>query len=238
MLLFIATMFVISAPVLSSVINPCATVKCGTGTQCVDGKCLCGKNMEYRECGSSCPAKCGNSPPEACTDVCVSGCFCKAGFILSKDGSRCVPESECSNSCDMVKCGHGQHCVDGMCLCGENMEHKECGSACPPRCGVKSPGACIALCVDGCFCKEGFILSKDGSRCIPQSECRSSRSTPAQCNLNEEFKECGLTTEPSCDNPKPRSFTLRCIKKNVCQCSEGYLRHSNKSCVLPMECVN
>lgn len=69
--------------------------------------------------------------------------------------------------------------------CGQNQELKECGSACPPTCNVKSP-KCEEHCIkDVCQCKvsqlcfksfilqfiqEGFVVSSNGT-CILPSEC-------------------------------------------------------------------
>ena len=49
-------------------------------------------------------------------------------------------------------------------------EYNFCGSACPAVCGVDPPDACIAVCVQGCFCADGYIRDTNG-RCILESEC-------------------------------------------------------------------
>ncbi|KAH6991134.1 cysteine-rich/TIL venom protein 2 precursor [Ilyonectria sp. MPI-CAGE-AT-0026] len=54
----------------------------------------CPKNQVYTECGTACPLRCGQPPPEACTMQCVIGCQCKPGFLLNSSGS-CVPPSCC-----------------------------------------------------------------------------------------------------------------------------------------------
>uniref|UniRef100_A0A8D0D0Q4 TIL domain-containing protein n=1 Tax=Sander lucioperca TaxID=283035 RepID=A0A8D0D0Q4_SANLU len=46
----------------------------------------CPPNSSYSLCVSSCPETClGVSGPPGCEDVCVEGCECKPGFILSND---------------------------------------------------------------------------------------------------------------------------------------------------------
>ncbi|XP_072836222.2 IgGFc-binding protein isoform X1 [Pogona vitticeps] len=55
---------------------------------------LCPKNAHYELCGTACPATCHSaSDPKTCEALCVEGCFCDSGFILS--GGECVPLSDC-----------------------------------------------------------------------------------------------------------------------------------------------
>ncbi|CAO4378898.1 unnamed protein product [Caenorhabditis nigoni] len=52
---------------------------------------------------------------------------------------------------------------------------------------------------------------------------------------NEEMKQCGTACEPTCANRNP-VCTKQCIN-NVCQCRQGYVRHSlTRQCVLPSQC--
>ncbi|KAJ8007728.1 hypothetical protein DPEC_G00097200 [Dallia pectoralis] len=54
----------------------------------------CPPNSSYSMCVSSCPETClGVSGPPGCSEVCVEGCQCNPGFILSDD--RCVPVKDC-----------------------------------------------------------------------------------------------------------------------------------------------
>ncbi|GBL55597.1 hypothetical protein AVEN_49484-1, partial [Araneus ventricosus] len=55
----------------------------------------CGANAEYRECGSACPPTCEDrGKKKICTLQCVSGCFCKKGFVKNNRGV-CVKPQEC-----------------------------------------------------------------------------------------------------------------------------------------------
>ncbi|PIC30613.1 hypothetical protein B9Z55_021799 [Caenorhabditis nigoni] len=53
---------------------------------------------------------------------------------------------------------------------GKNQVWSDCGSACPARCDQKEPVMCPAVCVAGCFCKEGYILNDKG-QCVKNCEC-------------------------------------------------------------------
>ncbi|NXH07787.1 ZAN protein, partial [Loxia leucoptera] len=48
--------------------------------------------------------------------------------------------------------------------------YKSCGTRCPSTCLNISPvDSCSSLPVEGCFCKEGYVLS--GDKCVPESNC-------------------------------------------------------------------
>ncbi|XP_054477237.1 IgGFc-binding protein-like [Anoplopoma fimbria] len=47
--------------------------------------------------------------------------------------------------------------------CPAHSQYKVCGSACPPTCSPQ-PDICPKVCVEGCFCDPGYVLS--GGRCV------------------------------------------------------------------------
>uniref|UniRef100_A0A8C3A453 TIL domain-containing protein n=1 Tax=Cyclopterus lumpus TaxID=8103 RepID=A0A8C3A453_CYCLU len=54
----------------------------------------CPPKSSYTLCASSCPETClGVVGPPGCEDVCVEGCECNPGFILSND--KCVSLKDC-----------------------------------------------------------------------------------------------------------------------------------------------
>ncbi|KAI4463456.1 riddle [Holotrichia oblita] len=141
----------------------------------------CGKNQEYKMCGSACPEYCGKpagtvcgcGPNQTtisrtrCDPVCYSDkrlcapkdspqkCFCKRGYKrLAHDfAAPCVVPKDC------IKCG-------------KNQEYKMCGSACPEYCGKPAGTECKLPCVRGCFCKDGYILKAERSNeCILKKDC-------------------------------------------------------------------
>ncbi|XP_056299287.1 zonadhesin, like [Pseudoliparis swirei] len=67
----------------------------------------CPPNSSYTLCASSCPETClGTVGPPGCQGVCVEGCECKPGFILSDD--KCVSLRDCG----CVDAGGSYHPVD------------------------------------------------------------------------------------------------------------------------------
>ncbi|KAI4463514.1 riddle [Holotrichia oblita] len=56
----------------------------------------CGKNQEYKMCGSACPEYCGKPAGTECKLPCVRGCFCKDGYILKAERSNeCILKKDC-----------------------------------------------------------------------------------------------------------------------------------------------
>lgn len=49
-----------------------------------------------------------------------------------------------------------------------------CGTACPATCCNPKPQICTKQCVQGCFCKPGFVRD-DKKICIPEDKCPKSK---------------------------------------------------------------
>ncbi|XP_063962432.1 zonadhesin-like isoform X2 [Lytechinus pictus] len=191
-------------------------VRDGNGRCVLEAECPdpdCGENESYTSCGSACPKTCENKDEEQfCITLCVEGCFCDDGFLRDENG-RCVLESECPST-----------------NCGENESYTSCGSACPKTCENKEEEQfCITLCVEGCFCDDGFLRDENG-RCVLESECPSTN-----CGENESFTSCGSACPKSCENKDEEQFCITlCVEG--CFCDDGFLRDENGRCVLESEC--
>ncbi|NWS78874.1 FCGBP protein, partial [Crotophaga sulcirostris] len=84
----------------------------------------CPPHSHYELCGSSCPATCGRRGDlaDCAASLCVEGCFCDAGFVLS--GDECVRAGECG-------CQHGDRYYK---------KGEEFFSSCRERCLCKATG--------------------------------------------------------------------------------------------------
>ncbi|NWR07181.1 ZAN protein, partial [Paradoxornis webbianus] len=77
---------------------------------------------------------------------------------------------------------YAESCVNaGICIewrnatlcpmsCPGGSIYKSCGTRCPSTClNISAVDSCSSLPVEGCFCKEGYVLS--GDKCVPESNC-------------------------------------------------------------------
>ena len=215
-----------SQRLLKSVSVSCATIKCKSGTFCtedvhVGAKCVssCGNNEEYKQCGTACPEKCGDTGSQMCTLQCVEGCFCKNGFILDFENGNCIPENECPINLST-----------NTPICGDNEEYNICGTACPKKCGDSVPIICTLQCVIGCFCKDGYILDEEDGNCIPENECPHPTTTfdpvcPLRCKSG--FNGCnncfcdGLGNIDSCNKIGCQNETI--APPGCKTCEVGYV---------------
>ena len=122
---------------------------------------------------------------------CVNKCFCADGY--RRINGICIPEKKCPKkmiTCneyevfecretDNVPCEYKCYCgnIDGKCVkCPmPNTEYRTCVNPCTePSCANPTTALikCAYACEDGCYCKEGFVKSDDGS-CIKLDQCPS-----------------------------------------------------------------
>ncbi|XP_048481298.1 serine protease inhibitor swm-1-like [Plutella xylostella] len=116
--------------------------------------------------------------------------------------------------------------------CAANEEYLICGSACPFNCtDPEGPVVCEEDCVEGCFCKNGYLRDVNGS-CVPADQCVGE---PSICSPNEEFLSCGSACPLTCAQPERAPCGLACSVG--CFCKAGYVRDekSNK-CVTLDQC--
>uniref|UniRef100_A0A8L7YLU3 TIL domain-containing protein n=1 Tax=Brugia malayi TaxID=6279 RepID=A0A8L7YLU3_BRUMA len=176
----------------------------------------CSITEEFKECGSVCEETCDDfGQPIVCSKQCLAGCFCKEGYIREKKGGCCIlPEL-----CDTKKRSR---------ICGPNQEYRKCGTACPKTCNGL-PENCTQHCVDGCFCKEGYVLDLD--KCIPEDSCKESR----ECPENEVYRKCGSPCQEICGKQKETNCNA-CIEG--CFCKLGYVMEEKVgACIKPEHCM-
>ncbi|KAI8439766.1 hypothetical protein MSG28_013453 [Choristoneura fumiferana] len=99
--------------------------------------------------------------------------------------------------------------------CPPNEEYLLCGSACPFNCSDPGPVSCSQDCVEGCFCKSGFLRNDTGV-CVNADEC---------------IGACART----CADPEPTACGLACSMG--CFCKAGFVRdEKTKKCVTLDQC--
>ncbi|XP_053686650.1 serine protease inhibitor swm-1-like [Sabethes cyaneus] len=134
---------------------------------CAISEQTCGRHEVFLECGSACPETCDTINSDEiliCVPMCVSGCFCRKGFVRNAEG-QCIRRWKCPTQC------------------GNNEEYTTCGSACPPNCeNFPENVECPEICLVGCFCKPGFVLNAE-NECILRSECPEPEPL---CGKNED----------------------------------------------------
>ena len=54
--------------------------------------------------------------------------------------------------------------------CGANEEFQDCGTSCEDTCAEPAK-FCFEVCVEGCFCREGYIRQSENGPCIREEEC-------------------------------------------------------------------
>ncbi|XP_024909716.1 zonadhesin-like, partial [Cynoglossus semilaevis] len=153
---------------------------------------------------------------------CKQKCMCHGGGNIECSNTTCNPVTE---SCQLhegeyecrpvviKKCVHDISFTYSQGVeCPSGSEHNHCGPACPqPTCQnpAGSGGSCNETCVEGCFCKPGFVLS--GNQCVPLSEC-------------------GCTDEDGKYRPVGDDWYLEgCKQKCVCR-GGGNIECSNTTC--------
>ncbi|XP_066586968.1 serine protease inhibitor swm-1-like [Prorops nasuta] len=141
--------------------------------------------------------------------------------------------------------------------CNVNQVWNRCGSACPPRCNQPDPEGCIAVCVVGCQCIQGYRLNSQGNCVLPQNFTKicilfinrinmsprilfilflivAVTAAAPKCGVNKTWTRCGTVCPPTCKRPHPTICVKMCVMG--CQCNKGFLLNSKGNCVLPRQC--
>uniref|UniRef100_A0A8C9NQR2 VWFD domain-containing protein n=1 Tax=Serinus canaria TaxID=9135 RepID=A0A8C9NQR2_SERCA len=136
---------------------------------------------------------------------------------------------------------YAESCVNaGICIewrnatlcpmsCPGGSIYKSCGTRCPSTCLNISPvDSCSSLPVEGCFCKEGYVLS--GDKCVPESNCGCVDEKNHYHQLNESwFPHNPCTERCTCRaNNTIECISWECGVQEECSILDGVLGcHSN-----------
>ncbi|KAK2852096.1 hypothetical protein Q5P01_008372 [Channa striata] len=146
----------------------CEPWQCSPAQECkvVDGVLDCHStepcppDSDYIECGPACIPTC-MEPSTNCSGSCISGCFCKPGFVFK--GQRCVPLEKCgclddrNNYYEPGEVIFGDGCSK-LCRCVGNYTLECADYSCDPTEECREVNG-----VAGCF-------PKDTSTCITSSD--------------------------------------------------------------------
>ncbi|KAM8900426.1 zonadhesin, like isoform 2-T2 [Spinachia spinachia] len=120
----------------------------------------CPPDAEYIECGPACIPTC-MEPSTNCSGSCISGCFCKPGFVFK--GRRCVPLEKCgclddqNNYYEPGEMIFGDGCAE-LCRCAGNYTLECVDNSCDPAEECRDVNG-----VAGCY-------PKDTSTCIANGD--------------------------------------------------------------------
>ncbi|CAF1092511.1 unnamed protein product [Adineta ricciae] len=199
-------------------------------------KQCCPEGEVYKSCGTACPLTCDDvlntNSTKLCTLQCVSGCFCQEGYVRDKQNKgTCVRREQCNATTPATdKCSL------------DTEEFRDCGTACPETCADLNNSdskPCSKQCVQGCFCKEGYVQDKENGTCIKREQCNTTTPPTKQCSKHEVYTTCGSACPLTCEdviNNTNKPCTLQCVQG--CFCEEGYVRDTNKrgACIKRDKC--
>ncbi|XP_077291437.1 zonadhesin-like isoform X2 [Arctopsyche grandis] len=184
------------------------------------------QNETYTVCGSNCPQTCANyEKPKRCSKICVPGCFCKKGYVKNYNNT-CVLIKECPPRTAIPYVSDGSIPVCPNVL----EEYVACGAGYQQSCDNMNTTAFYDnKCVEGCYCKTGFVRDRKGNCILPKycplptsSNCRY-LETPA----TRWYNCVGTCDEPDECEPAPI---------DSCVCMKGTLRDNFGQCVYPEFC--
>jgi hypothetical protein len=174
---------------------------------------------------------------------------------------------DCQRQCGGGFTNNGGWTTESPNGCMSNEVNKTCGTACEPTCGRPMNMACVASCVQGCQCIDGYMRQSTSANnafgrapCVRADQCDvlvtattssvnigggspwiSSPPPPRSCAANEQLNSCGNLCEITCVNYRQQPLACPMICGTpACVCANGYVRDTQRSgqCVQPQTCTS
>ncbi|XP_074733517.1 IgGFc-binding protein-like [Strix uralensis] len=165
-------------------------------------------------------------PPENFFENCVYDvCFTGGQATSLCYGLQAYAES-CINAGICIEWRNATLCPMS---CPGGSIYKSCGTRCPSTClNISAVDSCSSLPVEGCFCKEGYVLS--GDKCVLESSCGCVDQKKQYHQLNESwFTSYPCTERCICKaNNTIVCTSWECGVREECSIQDGVLGcHSN-----------
>uniref|UniRef100_A0A8C3PPX7 Zonadhesin n=1 Tax=Calidris pygmaea TaxID=425635 RepID=A0A8C3PPX7_9CHAR len=152
----------------------------------------------------------------------------------------CFTDGQATSLCYALQ-AYAESCINaGICIewrnatlcpmsCPGGSIFKSCGTRCPSTClNISAVDSCSSLPVEGCFCKEGYVLS--GDKCVPESSCGCVDEKNQYHQLDESWFTNNSCTE-RCTCKAKNNITCtpwECGVREECSIQDGVLGcHSN-----------
>lgn len=158
-------------------------------------------------------------PPEKFFENCVYDmCFTDGQATSLCYGLQAYAES-CINAGICIEWRNATLCPMS---CPGGSIYKSCGTRCPSTClNISAVDSCSSLPVEGCFCKEGYVLS--GDKCVPESSCGCVDEKNQYYQLDESWFTNNSCTE-RCTCKAKNNITCtpwECGVREECSIQEG-----------------
>ncbi|XP_009998802.1 PREDICTED: IgGFc-binding protein-like [Chaetura pelagica] len=165
-------------------------------------------------------------PPENFFENCVYDmCFTGGQATSLCYGLQAYAES-CINAGICIEWRNATLCPMA---CPGGSIYQSCGTRCPSTClNISAVDSCSSLPVEGCFCKEGYVLS--GDKCVPESRCGCVDKKNQYHELEESwFPSYPCTERCTCKaNNTIICTSWECGVREECSVKDGVLGcHSN-----------
>lgn len=194
---------------------------------------MCGENEVYTTCGPATRATCDTPKGSIHVEECVSGCFCKDGYLLNKLG-MCVPTAQCGMTNVGVKSKPDDE-VHILPFPGPNdniilpLSEKEGEIHILPFPGSNKKVNVPKSGSDG----EIHILPMPP---MPDTNVFKTMEVLPMCKENEIYSTCGPAIRATCENPKRGTVHIEeCV--SGCFCKTGFLLDNFGMCVPAAQCT-